>query len=487
MPKKEKQSTNSEEETGVIARDRNDQYSTIPYENRVLDTLASILLVDNGNAGNTVAAVCYYKDTLYLSYNKTPADKYRSLVQEIWLKIKQYEIREVLKYHLICNQLDFQNVIRNYLNIDDCEISSDIKFKINEYINVTSKILDYYLIEHNDTKKKKGEPSKVDAQNTKLDSINKCINLFTKKAIVEKITQLELMSKKTQKEDRKKYYDKEIQQLEKIKKESELEVTISTKEDMDVYVVEQYFDLLNLLTTPNIEINQDLAKLLLKPLQYVMKFFNFYNTLSNDLKILPNEALPGKTLHAEMNIKKNFPSLENNYIGISRLSCACCDEVFKMIPLSGYRGTHGLYFSDWTSSMIQFEDVSEKNKKISQNLRHTYTDHELNQVRNFGQQKELSDDEEEEKSINLEKIMGENFTTFYELKNLLGLYNNMEASESELKEEYLENELEISNYKTATVSRYEPYAFDFDIKGVLSAYNDNPCLMQRDLTGELIE
>ena len=173
--------------------------------------------------------------------------------------------------------------------------------------------------------------------------------------------------------------------------------------DLVSKVVLSYGDMLQGLNTPELKIH---LSTFFRPKQDVCKAFDFYKTkeIVLSLEILSNPS----SLHAEYNISINFPKvkyLDENYIGISKLSCGYCH---KSLTEEGYghRGTHGVCDNTWKMSSSYQEDRFKDSATSIQ---------EFNQDNLSPQYRRLSIDDFEQK-----------IEQFYPFKEMLGLCELLE-------------------------------------------------------------
>lgn len=161
-------------------------------------------------------------------------------------------------------------------------------------------------------------------------------------------------------------------------------------------VVDNYNEILNSLVG-NINLTS-----FFRPKQDVNKVMYFYKNNLNASQISTLEILDNKnTLHAEYNISTHFPksnllTSEENYIGVSKLSCGYCH---KSLIDDGYnhRGTHGVCDEAWNMATPQeqrFKDSlpSLKNAPAPTEIpqyRTLSTDSFEEEIQDFFQHKEL--------------------------------------------------------------------------------------------------
>ena len=177
------------------------------------------------------------------------------------------------------------------------------------------------------------------------------------------------------------YYDKDIPSEAKYISTCIKEQLKSTRNITDTLgqdkTIEIYFDILQHVQSSicdtstnkkNYEVLFGLQELILRPLQNVVKLCSYLdkenvNISQEDLIHIPNIFTDDKKIstrkicHAEMTIKAHFP-LVSSYIGISKLCCGACHEVFEIFSSNSlnHRGTSGIWFNNWKSWATQFND-----------------------------------------------------------------------------------------------------------------------------------
>ncbi len=185
------------------------------------------------------------------------------------------------------------------------------------------------------------------------------------------------------------------------KKYIEEQTTLANKNKKQL--VDKYtklFSDIDSLGVDGFEILNKLKLSLLKPLQDVKKLLVYLKEQDKEFEceLLINKSSKG--LHAEVYLKSEFPDLkELPYIGISKLCCACCHEVFEKSG-DGHRGTHGMYYDYWWINMRQYHEIKEQvlDKKTN-NLEYSCDKDSFDRINNGGMDGNLSDDEEIEEDI----------------------------------------------------------------------------------------
>lgn len=242
---------------------------------------------------NIVAAVLAHNNKFYYSYNNKILPDDEKKVEAIRQCLEDKNQHKLLYLHLAHNQADFQRIVLAYVNYYEKHIPYEAKY------------------------------------------ISQCIKerLKSTKNIIETLGQDE---------------------------------TIKT-----------YFKILNYVQSSICNTNTDkknyevlfgLQALIFRPLQNVVKLCSYLdkeniNILHEDLIHIPNIFTDDKKIqlrkicHAEMTIKAHFP-LVSSYIGISKLCCGACHEVFEIFLSNSlnHRGTSGIWFNNWKSWAIQFND-----------------------------------------------------------------------------------------------------------------------------------
>ncbi len=206
-------------------------------------------------------------------------------------------------------------------------------------------------------------------------------------------------------------------------------------------IFNNYFKLLENVSNSTEPISEYFKQILFRPLQNVTKLCHFLEhnniTISSD-NLIPLENNIIKDLHAELNVKQQFPALSEKYIGVSRLCCAACHEVFEIYQ-DDHRGTHGVCYHAWQYPIMQFSGVmksiedkadtlTDQDFKKSQGTEVEFTDEAkyiLETRYKVEQQRDLSDDEDIESEIAITQEIN-----LWQLKQKLGLgqqgNNNLE-------------------------------------------------------------
>ncbi|MDF2965757.1 MAG: hypothetical protein K0Q51_1145 [Rickettsiaceae bacterium] len=346
----------STEEGHFIAYDRIDNWKMFSYSKRYLDALASVLLVYGNN--NIVASIGRHEGKFFLSYNRTFTTRDKKIVNTIIQFINNAAWKDVLHYHLIYNQIDFQGRLSTYMKFLK-NIPQEIEEEVNKYLNIIK------------------SPTNADK--------------FGKDEILK-----------------------------------------------------GYFGLLDLVKKTNYLLSNEFKQILLKPLQNVAKLCYFLKaqSISLNIEFLENSGIEkkeNKTFHSDVNIIKNFPVLDETYVGVSRLCCAACHKTFETYKEhQEHRGTHGVCYIDWESPLRQFNATIENLKKEAENIddkrlltfKFVYKEKlenaktELNKRYKLGQQNDLSDDEEIEKEITFD-----DGTSLWDLKGSLGMFYDEDKDE----------------------------------------------------------
>jgi len=161
----------------------------------------------------------------------------------------------------------------------------------------------------------------------------------------------------------------------------------------------KYFELLNSIKNCPMNIKNDVFSALIRPLQDTKKL-HYY---------LSKEDLSGKDIsiqlnplgaHADVNVLREFfHNGKNIYVGVSKLCCGICYYVIKEDYNFNCRGTHGTCDEGWKPHLLNcpqyYIDLQNKDIRIKEEELRSQLE---------TQDRDISDDEEIEKDIILDKF-----------------------------------------------------------------------------------
>ncbi|MBN8512522.1 MAG: hypothetical protein J0L79_05795 [Rickettsiales bacterium] len=319
---------------GFIAYSREDKWSSISYDKRYLDALASVLLISHKD-NNKVAAITQVGGDYCLAYNDarhgTFEQNYESKLLELLECLNTRNWPKLLALHILYNKVDFLE------KLDSCE----------------------FPLELVDLPKLK---SKLKADSDRVPE--------TKKAIVSMKKQLETIKKIEGAKSIIEIIKCAFEQIDTISVDSVYKTYVDLLASLprEVKRPTGYSELIN----PSDEIRQTI----LRPLQNVVKLAGYIEEKLPELELeLKSDEKPGGNLiflddeeaklegidevHAEVRLahylNQRLQYVEGFYIGSSRLCCAGCHRV---LDDGGYehRGTSGMFFPGWKVD----KDISEK-------------------------------------------------------------------------------------------------------------------------------
>jgi hypothetical protein len=283
-----------------------DKHKSYSYDSRYLDSLASMFAVQA-----PCAAIVFFHNKFFLSYNSDANLITTNQQKEIELLIQTKKKGELITRYLTFNS-EFKDLIKN-----QAEHNSELDKKLVEEIKSFYKKI----------------------QNNKQILEKHCYsNSAIKTAFTVDFPEPTISAI----EETKSILGKKLEAVEAI---------IAKKEDFFREIYVQYFTILNQLKQCNDIV---LKQLFLRPLQDVEKVL--YHLEKTGINVTIEILRNSENLHAEVNISQKFPCLGENYIGVSRLCCAPCNDTLTVYKYD-HRGTHGICDSDWKPPAKQFEEL----------------------------------------------------------------------------------------------------------------------------------
>ncbi len=353
---------------GFVAYDREDKWSSTSYDKRYMDALASVLLISRES--NKVAAITQVGDIYYLAYNDARKDSfkqnYESKLLELLECLNARNWEKLLALHIVHSRVDFLKILEN-----------GTKFPEKSLL--------------------KNDLDLVHGSTAGVGTIEQAITSMEKQ--IEKIKEIE--------------GTKSIAEIIKCAFKQIVTIGISS-------VCKSYIGLVASLKTSEdrhnvseVKLPNELMKLILRPLQNVVKLADYIGNKLPELELKLGENFifldevearieDVGVVHAEVRLAhhlgKKLPDVEGFYIGASRLCCAGCH---KVLDDGGYehRGTSGIFFPGWKcvdkgipgKLIINAIESAEEKSLLSQETEYT--------SRTGGMQRDLSEDPDYEKTV----------------------------------------------------------------------------------------
>lgn len=429
-----------------------DNYENYSYHERYLDAFASIFAICD-----PVSAVLFYNKKFYISYNKSLSPQKQSIAQDILNCLNDVLSNKKLHNELLTLYLhhntDYINNLKKYIKKLDDNLG---QLFLSQDSDLPIELLAKIIFENN----------------TEITNFSDNIRRFHREWVspyidygdIESIKTwlLDIFANKTNRIDTAKQDLKQLLQNHNASADCYMKLIKHLIEVKDICNHDEFVKLTSTLIRPLQDVEKLIHYLKMHPsnleeieveflenpkLGQVIDIEKLDKYLANEELRLTIEISPNTTiddildslqknndnfqqpkikqlikdlyLHAEMNLAKHFPHLENIYIGVSRLCCGGCDDVLENIYHYKHRGTHGTLDAAWTMVLMQFADIAIELENKAKYFRQDGVTTQLSL-----QDRELSDDEAW--SVEKDLFVDVNFD-FKNYKQIFGIYDECNA------------------------------------------------------------